>query len=271
MILNMNPASTTSEPTSEYWFIFQNDQLLILLDGDTNQLLTLDAIDAIKHSLIRQYSLSSTVFCAEMTATVELPVNIEAIPLRAAFTVLGNNWFSTAVKAYSIITWDKNNQYCGRCGQPTTLQLPFERICSTCHLHFYPRISPSVIVRIQKGNEILMARSPHFSPGVYGLIAGFVEVGETLEETVKREVQEEVGIQIKNLTYFSSQPWPFPDSLMIAFTADYASGDLTVNHAELEDAGWYTINNMPGYPTSSISVSAQLIEHFIRQQKKDTL
>lgn len=263
----MNPSSITPE----HWFIFQNDLLLVLRDNDVNKLLTSSSLETIKHSFSRQYSLGSeqrgAIFCAEIATDVQLPPSIEAIPLRKAFAVVGNDWFSTAVKAYSIITWDKNHQYCGRCSQPTTLQPPsFERVCHTCHLHFYPRISPSVIVRIQKGNEILMARSPHFNPGIYGLIAGFVEAGETLEEAVKREVQEEVGIQIKNLAYFTSQPWPFPDSLMIAFTADYASGELTINHTELEDAGWYSIDNLPGYPTTGISVSAQLIEHFILQQ-----
>src|SRR5690606_2224103 len=121
----------------------------------------------------------------------------------------------------------------------------FERTCPTCHLAAYPRISPSIIVRIHKGDQILMARSPHFAPGIYGLIAGFVESGETLEETIHREVMEEVGIKVKNIRYFDSQPWPFPDSLMIGFTAEHASGDIQVDHHEIEHADWYGKDNIP--------------------------
>lgn len=268
-ILSSKPSSTTQE----HWFIFQNDQLLILREENANKLITPPTLTVIKDSLTRQYALGilqdgSIYFCAEISNDTPLPSHIEIVPLRKAFNLLGNEWFSAAVKAYSIITWDKNHQFCGRCGQPTSLRpSSFERACHACNLHFYPRISPSIIVRIQKDNEILMARSPHFSPGMYGLIAGFVEVGETLEEAARREVLEEVGIEIKNLNYFTSQPWPFPDSLMVAFTAEYAGGELIINHAEIEDAGWYSIDNLPGYTSSSVSVAAKLIDDFILQQR----
>lgn len=132
-----------------------------------------------------------------------------------------------------------------------------------CHLSFFPRISPSIIVLIKKADHLLMARSPHFLPGVYGLIAGFIDAGESIEEAVHREVKEEVGLKIKNLSYFGSQQWPFPDSLMIAFTADYCSGDITINPDEIEEAGWYKYNNLPGRPQTSVSIASKLIDNFI--------
>jgi len=119
-----------------------------------------------------------------------------------------------------------------------------------------------VIVRIERGDEILLARSPHFAPGVYSTIAGFVEPGESLEETVIREVREEVGVEVANVRYFGSQPWPFPNSLMIGFVADYASGDLRLQEGEIEDAGWFTSDTLPGLP-SRYSIARRLIDEFI--------
>ena len=113
-----------------------------------------------------------------------------------------------------------------------------------------------------------MARSPHFAPGVFGLIAGFVEIGESLEEAVFREVKEEVSLDIKNIRYFTSQPWPFPDSLMVGFIADYAGGDIQIDHREIESAGWYRYDHLPGRPSSGISIASKLLEHFIRGQKR---
>lgn len=188
------------------------------------------------------------------------------VPLKKAFEHLGLDWFPIAARAYQIIQWDQNHYYCGRCGQ-TTEKKPtaFERHCISCQLYFYPRISPSIIVMIRKGKQILMARKAEFPANVHALIAGFVEPGESLEDTVHREVKEEVGITVKNIRYFGSQPWPFPDSLMLAFTADYEAGEITLPDGELEAAGWYNADNLPGSPSSSISIARQLIESFVQE------
>jgi NAD+ diphosphatase len=123
---------------------------------------------------------------------------------------------------------------------------------------------------IHRDDQILMARSPHFPPGVYGLIAGFVEAGESVEEAVHREVKEEVGLAIKNLRYFGSQAWPFPDSLMIGFFAEYESGDLLIDHSEIEEAGWYHYDQLPGHPSVTISIAYKLIKAFIAEKKGTT-
>lgn len=258
---------------TEYWFVFQNDLLLIVKNEEHNFLLDTPSVEMFKNSFLRQHKLAQfdqfDVFCAEISKEISLPDNLDTLSLRKALEILGDDWYNIAAKAYAIITWDKNHQFCGRCGSPTK-QTPghFERQCTHCGLSFYPRISPSIIVRIHKDDEILLARSPHFAPGVYGLIAGFVEPGESVEDAVYREVQEEVGIQIKNLTYYGSQAWPFPDSLMIGFTADYAGGELVINETEIEDAGWYKATNMPGGPSSSVSIARKLINDFIQQQNQ---
>jgi len=251
----------------EYGFILQNDQLL-LLHGRT-----LPSGTTLKSHFIRQYPIgefnSSFCYCAEISADFSLAKDLEPVPFRKAFEILGKDWFIAVTKAISIITWDKNHQFCGRCGEKTTYKpSAFERVCTHCGLSFYPRISPSMIVLIKKGDSILMSRGHHFAKGAYGLIAGFIEVGESIEDAVHREVHEEVGIKIKNLRYFGSQFWPFPDSLMIAFTADYASGELRIDTSELESADWYRHDNLPGGPSYSLSIARKLIDHFIAEQKQ---
>ena len=121
-----------------------------------------------------------------------------------------------------------------------------------------------MIVLIHQDDHLLMARSAHFPPGVYGLIAGFVEAGESIEEAVHREVKEEVGLTIKSLVYCGSQPWPFPDSLMMAFTADYEAGEITMDQVEIEDAGWYKYDKLPGLPSMALSIAMKLIDDFVR-------
>ncbi len=247
------------------YFIFQHDRLLLQKENH-----------ALPHSLnlpfLREYFLGTfndtACYCAEIAADIKLPDNIEALPLRKAFEIFGELWFVVLAKAISIITWDKNHHYCGRCGHTTVVKSGhFERVCPQCGLSFYPRISPSIIVLIHDQDKILMSRSPHFTPGVYALIAGFIEVGESIEAAVHREVAEEVGITIKNLQYFGSQSWPFPDSLMIAFIAEYAGGELVIDKNELETAGWYRYDNLPGMPSHHLSIARKLIEHFIEEQR----
>lgn len=139
----------------------------------------------------------------------------------------------------------------------------FAMECPSCRLTAYPRISPAVMVLVERGNDLLLARSPHFKPGVFSALAGFVEPGETLEQCAVREVREEVGIEITNLRYFKSQPWPFPNSLMIAYFADYAAGTITPDPTEIEAADWFSRDALPLLP-DPVSIARQLIEAALR-------
>ena len=264
-------ASILASSNQDYWFIFQNDQLLFINNGTEEKLISGSFANQAEPFFIRHFPLGQlndkNIYCAELSPDFSLLENMIFISLRQALEVLDAEWYGMAAKAFSIISWDKNHYYCGRCGT-ITKKLPhlFERQCPACDLSFYPRISPSIIVRIQKGDHILLARGHHFKPGVYALIAGFVEPGETLEQAVHREVMEEVGIKIKNLRYFGSQAWPFPDSLMISFTADYASGELSINYDEIKEAGWYRYDHLPGHYSSSVSIAKKLIDHFVLEK-----
>jgi NADH pyrophosphatase NudC (nudix superfamily) len=167
------------------------------------------------------------------------------------------------LRAVHWLTWDSSLQYCTQCGNKIEKILDaLEKKCLTCNISFYPKLSPATMVLIKRRDEILLARSPHFRPNVYSVIAGFIEIGETAERAAHREVKEEVGVEICNLQYFGTQSWPFPDSFIIAFEADYLSGEINIDNIEIEDARWFNINNLPELPLHS-SISRKLIDSFI--------
>jgi NAD+ diphosphatase len=161
------------------------------------------------------------------------------------------------------LTWNEKLQYCSKCGNE--IQRVFdatEKTCGSCNLSFFPKLSPAVMVLIHRENEILLARSAYFKPGMYAAIAGFIDIGETAEQAAHREVKEEVGLEITELEYFGTQSWPFPDSFMIAFKAKYLCGEISIDTNEIEDARWFNLNNLPELPPSS-SISRRLIESYL--------
>ena len=169
--------------------------------------------------------------------------------------------WAIAGRAVQIVAWDVAHRFCGRCGavtQPLTDQRA--RQCPRCGLAAYPRLAPAVIVLVERDDgRVLLARNANFSENFYSCLAGFVEPGETLEEAVRREVREEVGIEVGDLRYFGSQPWPFPHSLMIGFTARLASGELRPDGLEITEAGWFSPSELPHLP-GEISIARALIE-----------
>lgn len=173
--------------------------------------------------------------------------------------------FMLAGRARQILEWDDTHRYCSRCGVPTQHHASDRaKVCPSCGFTQYPRISPCVIVLVTRGYEVLLARSPHFPPGMFSTLAGFVEPGETLEMAVHREVEEETGIRVTNLRYLGSQPWPFPNSLMVGYHADYADGEIRVDGVEIEQAEWWAINSLPRIPPTG-SISRFLIDEYTNQ------
>ncbi len=205
-------------------------------------------------------------YAAEIPAGATLPDGWKMSPVRDLHEVVPDRDMAYAAYAVRILDFDRSNTFCGRCGantRPSTTERA--RICTACTRTIYPRISPAIIVLVKRGEEVLLARSPRFTPGVYSILAGFNEPGENLEQTVHREVGEEVGIAVKNIRYFGSEPWPFPDSLMIGFVADYAGGALRIDPREIEEAGWFSRDHLPPTP-SRTSISRALIEAWRRRE-----
>lgn len=207
-------------------------------------------------------------YAVECPDSQPLPESLRLIPFRETFMQLSAAEIHAVSLAAQVITWDNTFRFCGQCGQPTS-ELADERakICSSCGLISYPRLSPSIIVSVRRDNRLLLARSARFPEGMYSVLAGFVEPGETLEGCVSREIREEVGIEVANIRYFGSQNWPFPHSLMIGFTADYLDGEIVIDNKEIVDAGWFTAADMPKIP-GSYSIARQLIDHFLNADEQ---
>ncbi|MBT4963230.1 MAG: NAD(+) diphosphatase [Francisellaceae bacterium] len=164
------------------------------------------------------------------------------------------------LRGVQCLNWNRKCCYCSQCGAPINpVNNHLEKQCKPCGLSFFPNLSPAIMVLVRKENQILLARSPHFKKGMYAALAGFIDVGESAECAVHREVQEEVGLKIKSLKYFGSQSWPFPGSFMIAFTAEYLEGDIIMEPNEIEDAQWFDIHNIPDIPPMP-SISRKLID-----------
>ncbi|MDF3054922.1 MAG: nudC, partial [Gammaproteobacteria bacterium] len=186
--------------------------------------------------------------------------------LRAASECLKDeDLFLLASRAKQILFWDKRTTFCGQCGTRTHLS-PTEpaKVCPKCESLFYAQISPVVMVLINRGDKILLARSPYFPGEFHSVLAGFVEPGETAEQAVARETLEEVGLHIKNIRYVVSQPWAFPSNLMLGFTAEYESGEIKIDNAEIEHADWYTVDNLPVLPRK-VSLARYLIDEFFKK------
>jgi NAD+ diphosphatase len=199
-----------------------------------------------------------------------VPAELRAIGLRAVHGELGGNAFAVAARANQLVRWDREHRFCGRCGASTERAAGEPaRVCPRCQLHSYPRISPVIMVLIHRGREVLLAKNSRSALGFYSALAGFVEAGETLEETVHREVREEVGVRVDDIRYFASQSWPFPHSLMIAFTAEYAGGEVTPDGIEIEDARFFDVDALPQLPPAGISIASWLIHTTAAQLRAD--
>lgn len=171
-------------------------------------------------------------------------------------------------RAQHLLDWYKNSQFCGACGSKNMYSDKEGAFYCSCSKNMlYPKISPCVIGIILNGDEILLARNKLFPEDMFSAIAGFVEASETLEQTFEREIHEEVGLKVKNIKYFGSQPWPFPNQLMIAFTCEYESGEINVDGEEIVEASWFNVSNMPNIPPTS-SISGQLINSYLEGHLK---
>ncbi|NEQ50282.1 MAG: NAD(+) diphosphatase [Leptolyngbya sp. SIO3F4] len=270
---SVNPAVAPDGPS--WWFGFCGSRMLVIKPKDSENLQIsvpqVNTLEELGVEIVRSQFLGTLNGCpcygAELTVEPDLPTGLEIKPLRGLYGQLDDSLFAIAGRATQLVEWDRTHQYCGSCATP--MEQSFEervKHCPQCGLRQYPRLSPAVIMLVSRGSEVLLARAPRFREGMYSVLAGFVEPGESLEETVAREVREEVGIEIKDIRYFGSQPWPFPNSLMIGFTAHYASGDIVIDPIEIEAADWFTKDNLPPVP-GKLSIARKLIDWFVSEKE----
>lgn len=268
-LLPVYPEPEDPSPARKRWTLVQGSSVLFKSDPASGTVLMPDPLPAGLACGAPVYLGTRDdcfYYAAEVPAGAPPPGGWQPSPVRELSGKVPDGEMAVASYAVRILDFDRSTAFCGRCGAETRpLTTERARICTACSRITYPRISPAIIVLVKMGEEVLLARSPRFPPGVFSVIAGFNEPGENLEQTVHREVGEEVGIAVRNLRYFGSEPWPFPDSLMIGFVADHAGGDIRIDNREIEAAGWFTRSTLPPVP-SKASISRALIEAWIRRE-----
>ncbi len=257
------------EKERAWWFVFQGSNLLVFSESPQVNIPFLGDFSELKMAALSRNYLGllddHPCYAVEVAGGVAPPEGMVFEGLRQVYGRLDEDLFWIAARAVQIVDWDRTHQFCGRCGVPMEpQQTERSKKCPQCGLLHFPRLAPAIIVLIERGEKLLLARSRRFATAMYSVLAGFVEPGESLEEAVVREVKEEVGISIKDIRYFGSQPWPFPHSLMIGFTANYAGGEILIDETEIEAAGWYTVDDLPPLP-GKISIARKLIDWFIEK------
>lgn len=191
----------------------------------------------------------------------------EMCGLRQSYYKLSSEEYLKAGKCHELLYWDQNTKFCGVCGGTMKFHTDISKRCEHCGKEVWPQLATAVIVLVRRENEILLVHANNFRTDFYGLVAGFVETGETLEEAVHREVLEETGLHIKNLKYFASQPWPYPCGLMVGFMAEYDSGKIHLQRSELSKASWFDKDHLPQIP-EKLSIARQLIDYWLEEINK---
>ena len=200
-----------------------------------------------------------------VTYQIEMPPadsELQPYPLRQSYYKLPRELYLKAGKCQELLYWDRNTKYCGVCGAPMRMDTDISKKCTECGKEIWPQLAIAVIVLIHRGDEVLLVRAKNFRTDFYGLVAGFVETGETLEEAVAREAMEETGVTITNIRYFGSQPWPYPCGLMVGFHADYVSGEIHLQRSEIAKGGWFTRDNLPTIP-EKLSIARMLLDDWL--------
>jgi NAD+ diphosphatase len=246
-------------PSEALHFIWQANRLLFASQASSLPLDHIpEGLTIIRSSIVGEFD-GRLCHTHDVNPDNPAPQGYEWSGLRALFPILEAGMINLAGRSYQIIEWERTHQFCGRCGTPTQLRNSERaRECPKCSLVSYPRISPVVMGLVVRNQELLLARSPHFAPGLYSAVAGFIEIGESCEQALRREILEETGIHADTFRYFDSQSWPFPHSLMVAFTAEYVSGSPIPQPEEIEDVRWFSVEDLPAIPPA-ISIAGRLI------------
>lgn len=258
---------TTGIQENDYVFHFKGDSLLLKKDGDEFEIPKMEDIKG---------NCSDGIFLFTLNNVNCFLVWECSVPDSNLFAYHEINYFHTisqkeidwiSIMAFQLKNWYTQNKFCGKCGNPTVLKNDERAICCpSCQTVLFPKISPAIIVAILSGDKILLARGANFREGFYSLVAGYVDVGESIEDAVIREVKEEVGIAIKDIRYYKSQPWPFSGSMMIGFIAE-ADGAQTIqiDNKEIVDAAWFSRSNLPDHPTNR-SIAGEIIDKFVNRE-----
>lgn len=260
------------QTAQSWWFVFHNDELLLekkengtfaIPCGEMppiaiEEKTTVHPITTLEGRVCKAFSVSHPIEETELYIPVGLRASYECLPL---------THYQAAGKAHEILHWDNNSKFCSACGTPMIQKEDIMKRCPNCGREVYPAISAAILALVRKGDSILLVHAHNFKGRFNSLVAGFLETGETLEECVAREVKEETGLDVKNITYFGNQPWPYPSGLMIGYIADYAGGEIKLQDEELSSGDFYTRDNLPELPRK-LSLARKMIDWWIEQTDK---
>ncbi len=268
-----SPLLPAALPGTALAFAFREDKLCVRGPADSTAAiptlaeLTSAGLDGGRHYL----GALSGVPCVAigLAGDAPEPEGFRYASLRSLFFRIDEALLALAARSFQIVEWDRTHRFCGRCGAPTRDKHgERSKECVACGLVAYPRVSPAMMALVTRGRELLLARANRFPTAMYSALAGFVEPGETIEDCIHREVREEVGLEVTNLAYFASQSWAFPHSLMIAYTCEYAGGEIRLEDPEIADARWFTSDALPDLP-STVSIARRLIDATVARLRGD--
>ena len=240
------------------YYLFHNGQLLITENNTVPE-------DVVVANDAFEFTLGDEEKCI-VSRVDSIPEGLRPENLRDSYDKLPVRDYLRAGKAFEIQNWHSMHKYCGCCGAELKTTSAISKVCPECNKEIWPELSPAIIVLIHDKEKVLLVRSNSFRGNYYGLVAGFVELGESIEEAVVREIKEETQLEIEDLKYFGSQPWPYPQGLMLGFTAKYKSGKLSLQETELVEGGWFDINNLPEIP-KPLSMARKLIDNYLENFK----
>lgn len=250
----------------KYWFVFCQSELLLEKHPDgTYSIPFQEEAPTALHPWTKIHNITPFADGEVKTYLISPPMTDEryvTMPLRTTYQHLPMDEYLKAGKCQEILYWDVNTKYCGVCGGLMRFHTDISKRCEQCGKEVWPQLATAVICLIHHGDEVLLVRANNFKRKFFGLVAGFVETGETLEEAVAREAMEETGVLLKNIRYHCSQPWPYPCGLMVGFYAEYAGGELHLQKSEIADGGWFHYQSLPAIP-EKLSIARQLIDHWV--------
>ena len=267
------PGTVEPEDCSDgYHVIISSNQVVSPKESKVWRPLTDDEIKWLDMDILSKHYLgeydSKPSFVYEIKEQKEAPGDHSFVGLYGILGQVDPHLFAVAGRAMQVLEWHRNHLFCGRCGTKNEQHdVDRAKVCGSCGLMAYPRLSPCIIVLVTRGEEILLGHSPQFPPNMYSTLAGFMEPGESVEQTLHREVWEEVGIEVTNVRYAQSQSWPFPNNVMLGFYADYKAGEVTPDGVEITDAKWFHYKDLPNVPGNS-AISGWLINNYIKELDK---
>ena len=268
--------NTDTKQLEKIYLVVKGEDLLI--DSVSQNLALIDNDQykwsgmAVKTEHFIGYLDNNSLYALELDNESLLIPETSLKPFRTLLGIIPDAYFGICSRSIQLVEWNGKNKYCGTCGSETSLHLVEKAmLCKDCNNLIYPRISPCIIVLVTDNERLLLAHNKNFPTKIFSTLAGFIEVGETVEEAIQREIFEEVSIKVKNCQYYGSQSWPFPSQLMLGFHAEYEEGDLKPDGEEIDIAEWFHYKSLPDVPPGRISISGRLIESYVNKLTKKDL